>query len=197
MPVGSASRTASAAAAESSVCPPCPAAATRCVRARVSEDTYSPLRASALPVCKPMRTRSAATSRQGSREQRPLRRQRCGQRVAGGLEHRADAVADNLEHAAAVRADGVGQQRVMPLERRLHRVGVLLEEPRRALDVGEQEGDACRSGNALMQRDYTRRCSRWSMCSRIVLTAAANTTMTSVTAMISSTLCRPMPFMSR
>ena len=94
----------------------------------------------------------------------------------------------------------------MARQRALHRVGMLLEEPRRAFDVGEEEGDdpagqsthdAPLVANGTGAGSYARRCSRWSIYSRIELTAAAKTTMTSVTDMINSTLCRPMPFISR
>ena len=73
--------------------------------------------------------------------QRALRVQRRVERVAGVLERRAETIADDVEHAAVMRADRAFQQRVMARQRVLHRVGVLLEEPRRALDVGEEEGD--------------------------------------------------------
>ena len=73
--------------------------------------------------------------------QRALRVQRGSERVAGILERRAEAVALNLEHVTTMRADRVLQQRVVARQRVLHRLRMLLEEPRRPFDVREQERD--------------------------------------------------------
>ena len=40
-----------------------------------------------------------------------------------------------------MRADRALQERVVALDRIAHRLGMLLDQPRRAFDVGEQEGD--------------------------------------------------------
>ena len=62
----------------------------------------------------------------------------CG--VAGIFEHRAEGITDDLEHVAAMRVDGALEQRVMARLRLLHRIGMLLDQLRRALDVGEKKG---------------------------------------------------------
>src|ERR1700737_5556648 len=61
----------------------------------------------------------------------------CG--VAGIFEHRAERIADDLEHVAAVRVYRALEQRVMARLRLLHRIGMLLDQSRRALDVGKKK----------------------------------------------------------
>jgi hypothetical protein len=73
--------------------------------------------------------------------QRTLRAKSRGRSVIGALERRAESVADDVENAAVVEVDRILQQRVMARQRVWHRAGVLLEQPRRTFDVGEQEGD--------------------------------------------------------
>src|ERR1700730_3341920 len=60
--------------------------------------------------------------------------------VAGVFEHRAERIADDLEHVAPVCAYRALEQRVMARLRLLHRIGMLLDQSRRALDVGEKKG---------------------------------------------------------
>src|SRR6202158_2489066 len=62
----------------------------------------------------------------------------CG--VAGTFEHRAERIADDLKHMAPVRVYRALEQRVMARLRLLHRIGMLLDQSRRALDVGEKKG---------------------------------------------------------
>ena len=62
-------------------------------------------------------------------------------RVGRGGERGVHPVAGGLHHVAVVRLDRRTQDLVVAGERGLHRVGVLLPEAGRALDVGEEEGD--------------------------------------------------------
>src|SRR2546430_5433537 len=62
----------------------------------------------------------------------------CG--VAGIFEHRAERIAHDLEHVATVRVYRALEQRVMACLRFLHRIGMLLDQSRRALDVGKKKG---------------------------------------------------------
>ena len=66
----------------------------------------------------------------------------CRGRVDGGHgvgEGGERAVAGRLEHVPAVRFDGLADDRVVAFQFDAHRVGLLLPQARRALDVGEQE----------------------------------------------------------
>ncbi len=76
--------------------------------------------------------------------ERELRLDRGADRVAGGREHGVHAVARRLHDVPAVRADRVVQDRVVAREGDRHRVGLLLPETRRALEVGEEKGDGAR-----------------------------------------------------
>ncbi len=63
------------------------------------------------------------------------------ERLVGVVKHRAEGIADDLEHLPAVRIDCTLQQHVMPRERNGCSLRMLLDQARRALDIGEQEGD--------------------------------------------------------
>src|SRR5262249_18884900 len=56
-------------------------------------------------------------------------------------EDGAEAVAVRLEDASPMRFDDALEQRVMAVAKRLHRLRVLLPQPRPPPDVGEQEGE--------------------------------------------------------
>jgi hypothetical protein len=73
--------------------------------------------------------------------QRTLRRQRSGKGVVGVLEYRAEPIAQRMKNMSVMRSDRVLQQRIVTGERRLHGLRMLLEEPGRAFDVGEEKGD--------------------------------------------------------
>ncbi len=51
------------------------------------------------------------------------------------------AVADHLHHDAVMFGDGRANQRIVPGECATHPAGVLLPQPRAALDVGEKNGE--------------------------------------------------------
>ena len=68
---------------------------------------------------------------------------RCGiQGIAGPAERHSEPVTACGEHISTVRLDRGPQQHVMTLQRRLHRLGDRLPQPRRALDVREEKGDS-------------------------------------------------------
>ena len=69
----------------------------------------------------------------------PLQLDRRGHRRRRGRERREATVAGRLDDGAAVGADHVAEDLVVARQRRLHRVGVLLPEPRRPFEVGEHE----------------------------------------------------------
>ncbi len=71
--------------------------------------------------------------------QRLLRGERRLQRQPRRGERRVERVACGLEHVAAARLDVAAQDRIVPGERGLHRVGRRLPHARAALDVREQE----------------------------------------------------------
>ena len=56
-------------------------------------------------------------------------------------EHRVDPVARRLNHVTAVRVDRIAEDLVMTRQRASHRFRMLLPQPRRTLEIGEQEGD--------------------------------------------------------
>ncbi len=60
-------------------------------------------------------------------------------RGPGRREHRMHAVARRLDHVPTVRLDGAAQDGIVAGQRPLHRLGMLLPEARRALEIGEQE----------------------------------------------------------
>ena len=142
----------SAAAVDRSVCPPWPAAVTRWARTRVSEETYSPSRASAAPVCKPMRTRTAPISPQLSRD---------SARCASSAAPSASPLWSNAEQNASPTiwktwprcvVDGRLHQRLMAGDGAFRAFGMLLDQARRTFDVGEQEGDGA-AGEAVHTRN--------------------------------------------
>ena len=59
--------------------------------------------------------------------------------IGGVFEYRAERVADDLEHVSSVCVDRAFEQRVMTRLRPFHRIGMLLDEARRALDVCEKK----------------------------------------------------------
>ena len=69
-----------------------------------------------------------------------LRINRGADRTVRGREHRVHPVAASLHHLAAVRRDRVPQDRVVAGERGAHRIGLLIPQTRRHLEIGEQEG---------------------------------------------------------
>ena len=71
----------------------------------------------------------------------PLDRDSGIQRVPGAGEDRAKGVAHRLEDDPAMGLDRRAQERVVPLERHPHRLGLPLPTLGAALDVGEEEGD--------------------------------------------------------
>ena len=73
--------------------------------------------------------------------QRALRLQSRGERITRIGEDRAERVADHLKHVPVIRLDRALQQRMMARERVLCGIRVLLDQSRRAFDIGEQEGD--------------------------------------------------------
>ena len=75
--------------------------------------------------------------------ERPLELHRAGHRVGGAPEHRQRRVALTLrlQQPPALLVHGLRDQLVVQLERSRHRLGIGLPEARRALDVGQQEGD--------------------------------------------------------
>ena len=70
--------------------------------------------------------------------ERTLRGERRLERFTFVLERRTEAVAEHVEHVATVRADCALHQRMMP-RKRPSCLRVLLEQPRRSLDVGEKK----------------------------------------------------------
>ncbi len=83
--------------------------------------------------------RARRAPRLGSK--RPLRGERGGHALRRGVEGGAERVPDNLEHVAAGQLNRLLEQSVMADEGVIHRLGMLLPEPRAALDVREEEGD--------------------------------------------------------
>lgn len=76
--------------------------------------------------------------------ERALRGERGRHTLRCGVEGGAERVPDNLEDVAAGQLDRLVEQPVMADQGALHRLGMLLPEPRAALDVREEEGDrAC------------------------------------------------------
>jgi hypothetical protein len=73
--------------------------------------------------------------------QRTLRGKRRAERIVRVDERGAQPVADHVKHAPVVLLDHALQQFLMSTYRTLSRVGVLLNELRGPLDVGEQERD--------------------------------------------------------
>ncbi len=76
--------------------------------------------------------------------ERELRGDRGVDRVVGGVEGGVEPVPRRLDHEAVVTLDGVTHDGIVTRERLLHRLGVLLPEARRTLEIGEQEGDRSR-----------------------------------------------------
>ena len=74
------------------------------------------------------------------RAQRALRGHRRAHAVVGGPERRQRAVAGALHHLPAVTLDRVAHETVVMGQRGPHRVGMLLPQARRTLQIGEQEG---------------------------------------------------------
>ena len=117
--------------------------------------------------------------------------------LAPGAEAAAAPTGTACYDCAAQRVISL-QRRVVTGQRILHGFRMLLEESRRALDIGEEKGDNAARKSAqdirLVDRrsgpggNYVRRCRRRSMASRIPFTVAANTTSRNVTDMITSTL---------
>ncbi len=60
-------------------------------------------------------------------------------RIASSPEDRMHAITRRLNHPAADRLDYLPQDLVMASQRGLHRLGVLLPQTRRSLEIGEQE----------------------------------------------------------
>ena len=77
--------------------------------------------------------------RLGRERRLPGARGRDGVPRAG--ERRAEGIADGLDHAPAMLLDDTAQELVVARQRRRHRGGVALPQPRAALDVGEQQCD--------------------------------------------------------
>ena len=63
----------------------------------------------------------------------------CAQRGARGCEHSMYAVASTLHNLTAVSRDRFPQDHVMARQRHAHRMRLLLPQPRRHLEIGEQE----------------------------------------------------------
>ena len=97
--------------------------------------------ATPLPVCRPIRTRNGS----GNGHTSPSSA-RCAATAAttpaSAVPNAAmEPVARGLDHIAAVGLDRLAQQLVVTGQRVAHRVGMLLPQARRTLDVGEQERD--------------------------------------------------------
>jgi hypothetical protein len=73
--------------------------------------------------------------------ERRLRERARPQAVVCGRERAVEAVAGGLDDVAVVLGDRRTDDLVVPGQRVAHGVGMLLPQTRRALDVGEQEGD--------------------------------------------------------
>jgi hypothetical protein len=69
-----------------------------------------------------------------------LRIDRGTDRVVRGREGSMEPAAGGLDDVPVVRRDRAAQDLLVPRKRGLHRLGVLLPEARRALEVGEDEG---------------------------------------------------------
>jgi hypothetical protein len=65
-------------------------------------------------------------------------------RITGAREGRPEPVSSGREHHPAVAGDGTADYRVMELQGGAHGVGRGVPQPRRALDVGEEESDGPR-----------------------------------------------------
>ena len=63
------------------------------------------------------------------------------QRVVRGREHRVEPVTRRLDDVTVCSATASPEDRVVARQRRLHRVGMLLPQTRRTLEIGEQERD--------------------------------------------------------
>jgi hypothetical protein len=71
----------------------------------------------------------------------PLRGERGSERVGCSGKCIAERIADDLKDVTAMRFNCIAQDFVVARESSVHRVRVLLPQPRTALDVGEEEGD--------------------------------------------------------
>jgi hypothetical protein len=69
------------------------------------------------------------------------------QRVVGTAEHRVHPVAPHLHDPAIAGQDRVTEERVVPREVVLHRVGEVFPETRRTLEIGEEEGHRARGAS--------------------------------------------------
>ena len=68
-----------------------------------------------------------------------LRLDRGAQRLVGPGEHPVKPIAGRLHHTTVMRRDRSPHDRVVTSERGRHRLGLLFPQPRRALEIGEQE----------------------------------------------------------
>ena len=72
--------------------------------------------------------------------QRSLPVHRGADRIGGATERRRECIAGGREHVPAVRLDRLTEQLVVHTEGGAHRVRLFLPQPRRTLEIGEQEG---------------------------------------------------------
>ena len=124
--------------AETSTCPPCPAAAIRAAR-WTSVPTYPSAVRCGLPVWIPIRTRI------GPGGQLLAGRGRGRQRTWGGREGDEERIALSVDfHPAVGAASGAEDAPMLGQGRRIANRAQLVEEPGRAFDIREQKRDGSR-----------------------------------------------------